>query len=327
MSKFQSSRPRLDIRTARSAEVLRAHLANRAQTIRILQSEPAAARFLDDCAQLLNLAERMHAEADELRLIHESTLEHATDIENELELSSRVINDDLLVAEKVQKALLPDPKLVFGSEFEIAIYHKQLRKVGGDFYDFFTLPNGEYAITVCDVSGHGVSSALVTTFLRAQFAQATKILSSPSAIIDWVNQSASAFLQKGVRHYSSTAFASFSREFCRYVAAGGYGVWARKNQTARSLKRTSNLIGLSAVPFQEFEVPFLAGDILAFYSDGMFAAQDAQERFYGVRRLNELIQNHVEKSPQEILEYCIKDYVGYRQADADDITLIIMRRR
>lgn len=325
MIKNSTPRHRVDYKVARSMEALRALLANRNQAARSLQTEAALARLLEDCAQLLGHVEKSNAEFEELFLLHQSTLEHATDIENELELSGRNLNEDLSVAEKVQQALLPDPRVVFGSAFEVAIYHKQLKKVGGDFYDFFMLPDGRYAISVCDVSGHGVSAALVTTFLKAQFAQATKLLNSPGAILDWVNRSASGFL-RGVRHYSSVAFVAFSGDFCRYVTGGGYGFMVRQ-QTPRPFKRTSNVIGMGSIPFQEYELPIGPGDTLALYTDGMFAAQGADETFYTGRRLNDLILAHQDKSPQAILDICIKDYVSFRQADADDITLVILRRR
>jgi len=325
MVKNLSNRHRADPDMARCFAAFHSAVADRSGQAKLLKDDRQAAEFIAQGAKLVEWIGKLQAEYDELRLMHESTLEHATEIENELELSNRVLNDDLAVAQKIQHALLPDVRSTIGQAFEVAIYHKQLSKVGGDFYDFFLLPDGAFAIGVFDVSGHGISAALVTAYLKAQFAQATKQLRSPSAIVDWVNRSAYSFLRE-VRHYSSVNFVTFSKEFCRYVTGGSYGVVSRRG-ALRLLKRTSNVIGLVSMPFEEFEQPFDLGDTLALYTDGMFAAQGKDGLFYTARRLNDILLKHSEESVQQILDRCIKDYQGFRTEDADDITLIILRRR
>ena len=77
--------------------------------------------------------------------------------ERELARTYAIIQDDLSVANKIQKALLPQASGKMTSELELAVYHKQLAEVGGDYYDFFNTCSGSYAIGVLDISGHGVS--------------------------------------------------------------------------------------------------------------------------------------------------------------------------
>lgn len=325
MTKHLSNRHHADPDMARCFAELRAAVADRKNLARLLQDEKRAAEFIDKGARLVDWIGKLQTEYDELRLMHESILEHATEIENELELHNRGINDDLAVAQKIQHALLPDVRYTIGQAFEVAIYHKQLSKVGGDFYDFFVLPDSSPALGVYDVSGHGISAALVTAYLKAQFAQATKQLRSPSAIVDWVNRSSYSFMRE-VRHYSSVNFVSFTKEFCRYVTGGGYGVLIRRG-ALKLFKRTNNVIGLVSMPFEEFELPFDASDTLALYTDGMFAAQEGSGSFYTARRLNEILMKYSEEPVQQLLDRCIKDYLSFRTEDADDVTLIILRRR
>ena len=56
--------------------------------------------------------------------------------------------DDLAVARQVQRALLPEASGPIASAFDMAIFHKQLAQVGGDYYDFFYLPGERHAIGV-----------------------------------------------------------------------------------------------------------------------------------------------------------------------------------
>ena len=80
--------------------------------------------------------------------------------EKELARAYAIIQDDLRVASKIQAALLPKPPAKMASELELAVHHKQLAEVGGDYYDFFNIRSGGYAIGVFDISGHGVSAPI-----------------------------------------------------------------------------------------------------------------------------------------------------------------------
>lgn len=317
-------RPRGEVQKQNSLEAIRSIVKDRQAWGDLLREERRFTEFMERCSALVDYVDKLKADFDDLSLVHEAILEHATSIENELELYNRAIGDDLAVARQVQRALLPEISGSVTTAFDVAVYHKQLAEVGGDYYDFFSFPDGRYAVGVYDISGHGVSSALIMAFLKAQFAHATKELRDPGAIVDWVNRSAYSFLRE-VRRYSTVNFVMFTQGFLRYVSGGGYGLVVRRG-TPRMFNRVSNFIGLRIKPFQEFELPFEAHDVLALYTDGMFEAQGANGESYSVQRLNDLVVKHCEEPVQQILDRCIEDYTRFRVADADDITLIILRR-
>jgi phosphoserine phosphatase RsbU/P len=290
----------------------------------LLHDERALEQFVEKCRSTADAAERLDSELKELQLVHDSIIEHATSIENELEGRSRIISEDLAIAQEVQRALLPERGGPLSAHMEIAIYHRQLSEVGGDYYDFFTLPGDRYAVGVYDISGHGVSSALIMSFLKAQFASATKRLDSPAEIVDWVNHASLSFLRQ-VRRYATVNFVVFSDHMLRYVSGGGYGLLLHRG-TARTFNRTGNFIGLRNKPFREFDLPFEQGDLLALYTDGVPEAQGANGESYSVQRVNDMIVQHSDEPVQTILDRCIDDYTKFRVADADDITLLILRR-
>ncbi len=290
----------------------------------LLHEEHALSDFVERCRAIVDYTDRLTLDLKELQLVHDSIIEHATGIENELELRSRVISEDLAIAQQVQRALLPELGGSISSHLEIAIYHRQLSEVGGDYYDFFTLPGERHAVGVYDISGHGVSSALIMAFLKAQFANATRRLSSPAEIVDWVNRASYSFLRE-VRRYSTVNFVVFSDHFIRYVSGGGYGLLVR-NGNACTFNKTGNFIGLRIKPFREFELPFEQGDLLALYTDGVPEAQGANGESYSVQRVNDMIMRHRDEPVQSILDRCVEDYTKFRVADADDITLLILRR-
>lgn len=320
-----SSTERVAELLAESADIdsVKSLFLDEAAAMQMLSTEEGRRSFLANGRKLVEKCEQLQSEMDETAVVHELTLEHATRIENELELQNRIVSEDLEVARGIQQSLMPDPAMLAGM-LDIAIYHKQLTEVGGDYYDFSQLPGDRLAVSVYDISGHGVSSALIMTFLKSQVENATKRLDSPSAIVDWVNRASYAFL-RGVRRYATVNFVMFSDRFLRYVSGGGYGLVVRHGEQ-KAFNRVGNYIGLRTKPFREFELPFEEGDVLALYTDGMAEALDENGKGYTVQRLNDLIARHSDEPVQDILNRCVEDYTNFRAQDTDDITLLILRR-
>lgn len=258
---------------------------------------------------------------DTLKLAYERLDEQ----ERELARAYQTIRNDLEIAQQVQHALLPKQFPDMLAQLELAVYHKQLTEVGGDYYDFFRTREGRYAIGVFDISGHGVSAALIMAFLKAQFMQTMEQADRPKDIVEWVNNASLAFLRE-VRRYATVNFVVFGEQAIRYVCGGGYGVLVRGGEI-HSFGKGDPFIGLRRRPFTEFELPLHAGDLIALYTDGIVEAQNAAGEDYSSRRLNALIRDHAAEPVADIVARCIDDYRAFRRADSDDITLIVLRRR
>ncbi len=258
---------------------------------------------------------------DTLKLAYEKLDEQ----ERELARAYQTIRNDLEIAQQVQHALLPKQFPDMLEQLELAVYHKQMTEVGGDYYDFFRTRDGHYAIGVFDISGHGVSAALIMAFLKAQFMQTMEQVERPKDIVEWVNNASIAFLRE-VRRYATVNFVVFDEQAIRYVCGGGYGVLVRGGEI-HTFGKGDPFIGLRRRPFTEVEQSFVAGDLLALYTDGMVEAQNAAGEDYTSRRLNGLIAKHANEPVGDIVARCVDDYRGFRRADTDDITLILLRRR
>ena len=245
--------------------------------------------------------------------------------ERELARTYAIIQDDLSVASKIQAALLPHPSPKVASELELAVYHKQLAEVGGDYYDFFKTCSGSYAIGVFDISGHGVSAALVMTYFKAQFMTILENLDSPKEIVEWVNNTSYEFL-KTVKKYATVNFVVINPTTLHYVCGGGFGLLLSGKRNTVFEKRDA-FLGLRRRPFHEYELPFKKGDLLALYTDGIVEAQNDKGEDYSVQRLNKLIVENAQKPVQELMDLCMEDYTRFRSRDSDDITLLILRKK
>ncbi|MCB9796762.1 MAG: SpoIIE family protein phosphatase [Alphaproteobacteria bacterium] len=244
--------------------------------------------------------------------------------EQELARAYELIQDDLSVASQIQQALMPKPRSTLDGSIDIAVYHKQLTEVGGDYYDFFKTRDGHRALGVFDISGHGVSAALVMAFLKAQFMQVMDRFESPKEIVEWVNSASYLFLRE-VKKYATVNFVVFGEQDVRYVAGGGFGLLVHQGQ-ALTFENRQHFLGLRHRPFREHALPWGPGDLLALYTDGIIEAQNERVEDYTIRRLNDIILEHANDPVQVILDRCVKDYVEFRAQDTDDVTLIILRK-
>lgn len=271
---------------------------------------------------LLKDAERDHAYWEATNQNLKRAYETLDEQERQLAAAYRIIRDDLEVASRIQTSLLPQERELPG--LDVAVHHKQLTEVGGDYYDFFRTRDDATAIGVFDISGHGVSAALVMAFLKAQFMLALDGLESPDAIVDAVNARSFAFL-RGVKKYATVNFAVIGRDELRYACGGGFGLLLH-GDAQHVFEKQAPFLGLRRKPYRQHRLPFVVGDLVALYTDGMVEAQDGDGRDYSVARLNDVIVQHRHAPPAEILTRCLEDYEGFRSEDTDDITLIIARR-
>ena len=245
--------------------------------------------------------------------------------DRELERVYGIIQEDLKVAKQMQEGLLPNLTERMKSELELDVYHKQLLEVGGDYYDFFKLKGGSYAIGVFDISGHGVSAALVMTYLKAQFMRITDKFQSPKEIVEWVNSTSYSFL-KSVKKYATINFVVFNKDKIRYACGGGFGLLVR-GKKSYTFKKGDQFLGLRNKPFHEYELDFTKDNILALYTDGMIEAQNEKKEDYTVAKLNRIVIDNSKKPVDDILKFCLEDYQNFRTTDSDDITMLIMRKK
>ncbi len=245
--------------------------------------------------------------------------------ERELARAYAIIQEDLTVGRQVQQALRPKASGKMAAEMDIAVYHKQLAEVGGDYYDFFKTKNGDYAIGVFDISGHGVSAALVMTYLKALFTQMMETHDFPKEIVEEVNRSCFGFLRE-VKKYATVNFIVFGANSLTYTCAGGFGMLLRHGEPTLFQKR-DNFLGLRERPFHQYTLPFEKGDFLVLYTDGIVEAKNVNNEDYTVSRLNRLVSSTAEKGVEEVLRVCLGDYQSFREKDTDDITFIALQKK
>lgn len=241
-------------------------------------------------------------------------------------------HQQLAIAREVQRASLPaqTPRIPgLGS----AIFYKPAHSVGGDYYDFLCLPNGEWGIAVGDVSGKGISAALVMAnlqgFLRAQtFQHAPDLPTLMSNLNRLVRQSSPQHF------FASLFYGEYDPQSRRlqYVNAGHnapIGIRrARNHHWLFSLKAECAPVGaLEDSRFVSAMFQLEIGDTLVFYTDGVTESENSEGKAFGHKRLQRVLYDCRTQDPHRILEVILKELEAHSAGclQTDDITLVIVQ--
>jgi phosphoserine phosphatase RsbU/P len=242
------------------------------------------------------------------------------------------LTEDLDRARRFQRALLPQglPKN-FGS-VRAASAWVSCETVGGDLYDIVPLPGDRLFIMVADVAGHGVAAALLVGMIKTaigrelqEFKGQDRIDLAPAAravldVLAPLNTARVVTCFFGVIDVPGKTL--------HYLNAGHPPavLWA-SGAEPRLLTATTPLlsfgIGLGKKPTAT--TPFVPGDRLAVYSDGVYEVRDPSGNEFGRERLNKVLtegKGAIEKVVQSITEVTDRHAAG--RPPEDDLTLLVL---
>ncbi len=244
------------------------------------------------------------------------------------------IEKELRFAQRVQVALLPTdlPKRIKG--VDVAARFEPAYELGGDFYDFLAPEPHSLVIAVGDVSGKGVPAALYSAFAgelvrsRTFRRRYTSDRSSPAGVLASMN---TILHERQLEPYYCTlcyALFDFKR---RTVVLANSGL----PYPVRCSGETASQIVLPGVPLGSFggsaydEVTYdlTAGDVILFCSDGVFEANDARGREFGVERLSQVVLDARTQPARAIVEEvftAVADFRGEARAK-DDMTVVAIK--
>jgi predicted ester cyclase len=248
-------------------------------------------------------------------------------LEQEMRERERV-EQELRVARSIQQASLPKevPEL---EGWQINPYYRPAREVGGDFYDFFELPNGHLGLVVGDATGKGVPAALVMASARSMLravAQASDY--SPGDVLRRVNDSLVTDIPPNMFVTCFCAILDPERARLSYANAGHDLPYLHRNGDAEELRARGMPLGLMpGMSYEEKEILLDVGDIALLYSDGLVEAHDPKGEMFGFPRLRALVAEHGEaRSLEGFLLEELYSFVGEGWEQEDDITLLTLER-
>jgi serine phosphatase RsbU (regulator of sigma subunit) len=238
------------------------------------------------------------------------------------------VEQEMRVARRIQQASLPMevPEL---EGWEISPLYRPAREVGGDFYDFFELPDGRLGLVVGDATGKGVPAALVMASARSMLRAVAQASNSPGDVLRRVNDALVTDIPANMFVTCFYAILDPKSGSLTYANAGHDVPYLHRSGDAKELRARGMPLGLMpGMSYEEKETILQAGDSAVLYSDGLVEAHDPTTgEMFGFPRLRALVAKHGgEGSLEEALLEKLYSFVGEGWEQEDDITLLTLGR-
>jgi sigma-B regulation protein RsbU (phosphoserine phosphatase) len=258
----------------------------------------------------------------------------------ELKNTNDLMKKDLLAAAKIQESLLPKnlPEL---NSLDVAWIFQPCDELAGDFLNVFPIGQDFLAFYILDVSGHGVSAALLSVtlsrLLSANPLQSNVLVKNnqksdkltvvpPQEVAKELNQKFPLDPETGQYFTFLYGIIDIVKMNLQFVSAGHPGiVYLPKNGEPRILDSPGLPIGVVEKPeYTQQSLPLQSGDKIILYSDGIVEALNREGHQFGKKRFMENLLKIHRQPLQKYLEQFIKtltDWCGGKQLQ-DDVTMI-----
>ncbi len=242
------------------------------------------------------------------------------------------LNREVEIAREVQERLFPQTlPPIAGIEYTGAC--RPALGVGGDYYDFLSLPGGQLGIAIGDVSGKGIAAALMMASLQASLrGEATRAPENLATLVSNVNRL--VYEASSAHRYATLFYGQYnpaSRQLT-YVNAGhnppmlfhaSAGEWR-----IFRLETGGTVVGLlESYPYQQAAVTIAPGDIFIAFTDGISEAMNNADEEWGEERMVETVKDCAELKPSGIIARIMQatDSFVAGAKQHDDMTLVVLR--
>jgi len=284
--------------------------------LRVPDDDPAAEHLAEfrsvvalplyDGGAALNMALLMRREADAFHPLDLPDLvlmgnlfgraTHNLVLAERLKAAYETVDHELRVVADIQRSLLPKAPPAIPTMAVAASYHTSHR-AGGDYYDFFPLPNGQWGILIADVSGHGTPAAVLMAVTHSLAHTYPGPHMPPGEMLNYVN----GHLARLYTTESDTFVTAF---YGVYNPADRTLTYASAGHNPPRLKRCDDgrlmqLDGVRGFPlgissaeaYREATLRLVAGDQLVLYTDGITEAASPEGELFGTERLDAVLEN------------------------------------
>jgi serine phosphatase RsbU (regulator of sigma subunit) len=302
--------------------------------------EAGAKDFVSKPFDLAELRARVH-NILEVRLLHLETRNYSKVLEEtvrELEASREVIRlktleerkkseQELALAQETQESLLPRSLPQF-ENFRIHAFNTPTRYVGGDFYDFLPLSSGEWVGVLADVSGKGMSAALLSSMVLGALSMEFHSRTEPPEVMTRMNR---LLCEKSLPYQFVTLFLFLlnPQGMGQFISAGHTPAYLFRSATGKIEELGSNagVLGLfDDASYESGAFRLDRGDILVVYSDGLTDAENPQQEMFGEKRLLRIIRQEAPAGSQALGQSFLKAIEEFTQGmpQTDDITFVVV---
>ena len=240
---------------------------------------------------------------DEMRSIAEAFEKMSRDIHLYIENIASITSEreqsraQLDVARKIQYGMVPASFSENRNGVDVSALMQPAKEVGGDFYDAFTLENGNYCAMIGDISGKGVGGALFMALTKSILRDRMKQIMDPAAVLNKVNDDLCAQNPEGM---FATVFIVVIDPMTGRVQYANAGHNAPLLISGGEVSFLNPEPGIALGLFEDAGIrngnlTLKKGEGFLLYTDGVTEAVNTEKAFYGAERLLSLLKNNTPK--------------------------------
>ncbi len=230
--------------------------------------------------------------------------ERRRDMENfvllkDVEEKNNQMERELKLATRVHSKLIPHS--ISTDLADIAVTYAPMHYMGGDYAKFYFPEKDKLMFLICDVTGHGVSAALMVNALNTEFERLSKEVKAPGEMLRAANQFiVNNFSELNLYMSAFCGMLDFHRPLRRFTYSS-YGhppqyIYHAADSKLAKLSPQASFLGLPLADKNIYnnEVPFKKGDGILLFTDGALEAKDPEGNEFGAERVEAYIKkNHV----------------------------------
>ena len=245
----------------------------------------------------------------------------------QLEQRHREIEEDLLLAARVQQSLAPGSLMWGGASVET--FYQPVRTIGGDFGLVAPRPD-HLSLMICDVSGHGIGSALVANRIYTETMSQIERGAALGPMMEHLNRFVIGSLRSSVFYFTVVAARlDLAARTLEFVGAGHPpAMIVKPGEAPRLLESRSSVLGLlpDAVDLQTaMKIPVVAGDRIILYTDGFTESFNTKDDMLGVEGLADIVRETARLPLPEMTQEMVNRVAAFRHGPpADDMSLVVV---
>ena len=257
--------------------------------------------------------------------------EASRDLENfillkEVEKKNKQMRKELELATKIHKTLIP--KSIYTDLVDVAVMYLPVYYIGGDYAKFHLIDKNKLVFIICDVTGHGVSAALLVNRVHSEFERLAKEGKGPGILLKELND----FIVndfEGTDMYLSAFCCTLDFEKMK-VSYSNHGHPSQYiyRVTESNIEHLDPQAGLLGLPFMASEIvqqemSFTKGDKLLLFTDGVIETRNGGGNEFGKERVEDFIKENHSLQVDSFNRKLIDTLNGFKSKSFDDDIFIV----
>jgi sigma-B regulation protein RsbU (phosphoserine phosphatase) len=240
----------------------------------------------------------------------------------------RQLDQEVSIARSIQKTFLPRKKLEFKG-FDIAGINISSHQVGGDYFDYIKIEEGQTGLVIADVSGKGIPASLIMASFRASLIAEIRNNYAIRAIMQKVNRLMTESLDQGNFVTAVYGVLDNRSKIFTFSNAGHFPpILIDRDGKRTELKEGGIAFGIEPnARYEERPIGLHDGDILIFFTDGVTEVQNPEGDQFETDRLVDIVKKNRAEPAKEIAHKIVDAIHEFKDPDfiLDDLTIMILK--